>query len=248
MKANAHRMRAQAPAQGRCPAEAAILKRTPKAAGAGTISASELEEIYRCYASDLIRYARRWGFTREDAEDFTQEFFLRLEEKDSLGTFDRTKGGFRSFLLTLFQRFLANQWHSLHALRRGGTAVALPLGTWGEADNALIDWRTPEKIAYLHWAHLLLEHALETLRTDLAHQGKARLFDALLPHLLHSSVGASYASSARQAGLSDAAARMTVSRYRDRLRVLICRELGGNGTGNQPGHDEVRDLLKTFEP
>jgi DNA-directed RNA polymerase specialized sigma24 family protein len=248
MKANAHRMRAGATAQGRHPAETAIPKRTSKAAGAGPVSAIELGEIYRQYASDLVRCAGRWGFTREEAEDFTQEFFLRLEEKDSLGTFDPTKGGFRSFLLTLFQRFLANQWHSLHTLRRGGTAVALPLGNPGEVDKALIDWRTPDKIAHLHWAHHLVEEALQTLRTDLARQGKARLFDILLPHLLHSSGAASYASSARQVGLSDAAARMTVSRYRDRLRVLICRELEGNGAGHRPGHDEVRDLLKTFEP
>ncbi len=247
MKTSTPRTRPRASGPAPPLAEAAILLRSPKTTRTRAVSATELGRIYDLYAADLAKYARRWGCSREDAEDFTQEFFLRLERKDSLASFDRAKGSFRSFLLTLFQRFLVNQWHRLHALRRGGIAVALPLVGAGEADKALIDWRTPEKIAHLHSARLLLERALEALRTDLARQGKAQLFDALLPHLLHSSPDASCARSARQIGLSDAATRMTVSRYRGRLRVLIRRQLAGNGSGNGNGHDQIRELLEMFE-
>ncbi len=41
----------------------------------------ELGEVYRRYAKELYKFARRWGFSPEDAEDFTQGFFLQLAEK-----------------------------------------------------------------------------------------------------------------------------------------------------------------------
>lgn len=202
-----------------------------------------LEAIYRSYASDLIRHARRWGGTLEDAEDFTHDFFLRLAERDLLETFDGRKGTFRSFLLTLFQRFLVNRFHRLHAQRRGGAATRLPLEMPAEAgDDILIDRRTPETIADLHWARLLLDHALATLRQDLARKGKAHRFDIFVPHLLHTLAGASYTSLGKELGLSGAASRMAAARYRDRLRILICRELEGHG--RTP--DQLRDLFAIF--
>ncbi len=202
----------------------------------------ELEAIYRRYSSDLVKHARRWGFSPEDAEDLTQDFFLRVEEKDSLTRFDCRKGKFRSFLLTLFQRFLANQFHRLHALRRGGAVTVLPLSVAGESDSALVEGRTPETMAELRWARLLLDHALQTLRKDLARRGKAQHFDAALPRLLHDSAGVSYVRLARQLGLSNAATRMTISRYRERLRVLICRELDGS----RHAPDQLKDLFAVF--
>lgn len=85
---------------------------------------------------------------------------------------------------------------------------------------------------------------METLRQDQARQGKGRLFDALVGHLLHKSAGTSYASLARQVGLSDAATRMTVSRYRERLRVIIRTQIDGNGPKGRHTREELRDLFR----
>jgi DNA-directed RNA polymerase specialized sigma24 family protein len=206
--------------------------------------ADELEMVYRWYSKDLLKQARRWGFSLEDAEDLTQEFFLRLAVKDSLETFDSAKGEFRSFLLTLFQRFLSNHWHSVHTLRRGGANVTVPLSVLLKDCDGLVDWKTPVKMAELHWAREMLEHALRTMRNDLVRRGKGKLFQKLLPELLHQSDGHGRGDNGKNghAGRSQVAFRMTVSRYRQRLRSLICRELGDDPVN---GHaEELKSLLE----
>ena len=46
---------------------------------------------------------------REDAEDFTQDFFSRLLEKDFLASYDPAKGKLRTFLRTCIDRLFMNQ-------------------------------------------------------------------------------------------------------------------------------------------
>lgn len=121
LQGNEYQRAAVAAGNGYEPLEAAILAGNgTEGAVAGAVPAMKLEAVYRSYSGDLVKQARRWGFSPEDAEDLAQEFFLRLAAKDSLAKFDSKKGKFRSFLLTLFQRFLANEWHGLQTLRRGG--------------------------------------------------------------------------------------------------------------------------------
>ena len=64
--------------------------------------------------------SRRRGHSVEDAQDLTQEFFARVLEHHWLARADQAKGRFRTFLLTAMERFLANEWDKVRALKRGG--------------------------------------------------------------------------------------------------------------------------------
>src|SRR5689334_22649966 len=90
----------------------------PAAAGA-------LERLCRTYWYPLYAYARRRGSSPEDAQDLTQEFFLRLLGKHYLSQIDPVRGRFRSFLLAAFKHFLANEWNRASAVKRGGRATFL---------------------------------------------------------------------------------------------------------------------------
>jgi RNA polymerase sigma-70 factor (ECF subfamily) len=57
----------------------------------------------------------------------TQTFFAYLLEKESLKKVDRTKGKFRTFLLTSLTNFLANEWDKRQTLKRGGGRQFLSL-------------------------------------------------------------------------------------------------------------------------
>ena len=81
---------------------------------------SALELLYRTYWYPLYAFARRRGSSPEDATDLTQEFFSRLLEKEFLMAADRDKGRFRSFLLTMFKRFLSKERARARAQKRGG--------------------------------------------------------------------------------------------------------------------------------
>src|SRR5262249_25482278 len=87
------------------------------AAGQRDLPESEaaLASLCGLYWYPLYAYARRRLPTIEDAQDLTQEFFLRLQEKGYLRQADRQRGRFRSFLLTTFKHFLAKEQERANA-------------------------------------------------------------------------------------------------------------------------------------
>ena len=125
---------------------------------------------------------RRRGYSAEDAQDLTQEFFARLLEKKWLGDVDPVKGRFRSFLLASLKHFLANEWDKARAQKRGGGQVLIPIDVktaetscgFEPADNV-----TAEKIFERRWALTLLEQVLQRLREEYVHDGKEKLFEQL---------------------------------------------------------------------
>ena len=71
-----------------------------------------LEKLCRLYWYPLYAYVRRKGHTAHDAQDLTQKFFARLLEKKYLTFANRSRGKFRSFLLTSLQHFLVMSTNS----------------------------------------------------------------------------------------------------------------------------------------
>jgi hypothetical protein len=59
---------------------------------------SALAELCRLYWNPLDIFARRRGYTPDDAQDLTRGFFLHAAEHRTLTGVDRLKGKFRSFL------------------------------------------------------------------------------------------------------------------------------------------------------
>jgi RNA polymerase sigma factor (sigma-70 family) len=87
-----------------------------------------LDAIVAAYWKPIYKYLRlRWGKSNEDAKDLTQEFFLRLVEKDYLKSFDPRKARLRTFLRLCVDRFVSNEAKAAKRLKRGGGAPHLPL-------------------------------------------------------------------------------------------------------------------------
>src|SRR5262249_27813663 len=72
------------------------------------------------YWYPIYCYVCRLGHDPEDARDLTQEFFARLLERNYLQGAERGKGKFRSYLLMMLKRFLADQWDRANRQKRGG--------------------------------------------------------------------------------------------------------------------------------
>src|SRR5512136_1729508 len=79
-------------------------------------SAAALERLCGSYWYPLYAFVRRSGYSPEDAEDLTQEFFARLLDHNWVAHADRHKGRFRSFLLMTMKRFLAKEWNRAKAI------------------------------------------------------------------------------------------------------------------------------------
>jgi len=90
-------------------------------------AAEALEKLCRTYWYPLYAYVRRRGYTSEDAQDLTQEFFARLLRKNYPAQADRAKSKFRSFLLLTLNHFLADEHDRTAAQRRGGGQIDISL-------------------------------------------------------------------------------------------------------------------------
>ena len=85
-----------------------------------------LDALYRTYCYPIYAFIRRRGYDRQDAQDLTQDFFVHLLEKGTLGRADRQRGRFRSFLLGALNHFLA---HSRSEPALGSEAATASLFT-----------------------------------------------------------------------------------------------------------------------
>jgi hypothetical protein len=89
-------------------------------------SSDALALLCERYWYPLYAYIRRRGYTVEQAQDLTQEFFARVLEKSYFERADRHKGRFRTFLLSSLTCFLFDDTDHRQALKRGGPLAPVP--------------------------------------------------------------------------------------------------------------------------
>ena len=206
---------------------------------------SALETLCSTYWYPLYAFARRGGSSPDDAADLTQGFFSRLLEKDFLTAADREKGRFRSFLLTVFKRFLLNERERARTQKRGGgrrqTSIDVRIGEERYGYEPADDW-TPEALYERRWALTLLEHVMQQLRCDYEAKGKVAVFDACKPFLTGAADGPGYSDVAANLEMTEAAVRVAVHRLRERYRDLLKREVSQTITDPDAVDDELKRL------
>ena len=204
-----------------------------------------LERLCVAYWPPLYAFARRAGHGPEDARDLTQGFFERLIERRDLAASDPERGRFRSFLLAMFKHFLAHERERARALRRGGGCELVPLDTQAEESgfgHASVDWHTPERAFEERWASVLLRTALDRLREEFTLAKRPALFDHFKAFLVGDLPEGGYAAVASRCGMTEGAAKMTVTRMRDRFRHLVRSEIAQTVATTAEIEDELRYL------
>ncbi len=157
--------------------------------------------LCRTYWRPVYSYIRQCGQGHEDAQDLTQEFLCRLLEKNYVKSADRDKGRFRSYLLMMLKRFLADQGDRSRRQKRGGGVQTISLQE-GDTDfrtrHEPVDDRTPDVLCDRHWAETMLEQALEHLGQEGTAAGKEPVFLLLKRFLLCDAEGDCVAASGRR--------------------------------------------------
>src|ERR1700682_3099263 len=80
---------------------------------------SALVSLCEGYWYPLYAYLRRRGYAADQAQDPTQDFFIRVLEGRYLDRADQVKGRFRSFMLTSLKFFVADEEDRKRAYKRG---------------------------------------------------------------------------------------------------------------------------------
>ena len=79
-----------------------------------------LSHLCRIYWRPIFAFVCRRGYSIDDAQDLTQDFFVMLLDGDLLRRADRDRGRFRFLLLKTLQNFLIDAHHRRSAQKRGG--------------------------------------------------------------------------------------------------------------------------------
>ena len=213
-------------------------------------SREALTKLCRTYWYPLYAFVRRQGYGPEDAQDLTQAFLAHLLEHHALANVDRTKGKFRSFLLTCLRHFLADKWDSARAQKRGSGAVPIALDAASAETRyglEVADPASPDKAFDRNWALALMEQVLAQLRAEQDAAGKQAQFALLQDCLMGEPGTPRYVELAAQLGVGEGAVKMAVSRLRRRYRDLLRQEIAHTVTGPAEVEEEISDLFAALE-
>ncbi len=208
-----------------------------------------LAELCRVYWRPIFLFVRARGYSIEDAQDRTQDFFVTILKNDWLQHADRTRGKFRSLLLKSLQNFLINAAEKAHACKRGGGVEFISWDDWmAEAPSRLsisvqaLDSLPPERIFDLTWATTVVEHAFQRLREECESKGKLWLFQALSCHLTDERDEVSYAKLSTELGMAESAVKKQLHNMRQRYRSLLRDEVSQTVEDPADVDDEIRYL------
>jgi RNA polymerase sigma-70 factor (ECF subfamily) len=213
------------------------------------LTAAAMQSLCESYWLPLYSYVRHRGFSAEDAQDITQDFFARLLEKNTVAKAQQSRGKFRSFLLGSLKNFLSDEWDKSRAQKRGGGVVPCSLEfADGERTYKLEPASnvTPEQIFERRWALTLLEKVLQRLQQEYQSAGKGDVFASLSPCLAGERTALPYAELAERMGITESAVKSMVHRLRGRYRTLLRLEIGDTVASVEEIDEELRYLFEVL--
>lgn len=200
---------------------------------------SALEAICNRYRQPVLGYIREHGFSTSDAEDLTQDFFARLLEQRWDVRADPQRGRFRTFVLSVLRHFLANEWASRSAGKRGGQLTRVD---FDDALREVAAASTPEREFNRLWTLTVVDRARRRLADEARSGGREGMFDALSGFLMEAPDTHDYADVARALDLKPNTVAVHVHRLRQRLRELIRDELADTVCDAESLDAEMRAL------
>ena len=207
-----------------------------------------LAELCRIYWRPAFSYICRRGYSPEDAQDLTQDFFVMILESDWLQRADESRGRFRSFLLKSLQNFLSHATERDRARKRGGGLTFISWDEWtAKAASqmsipAQVSDALPERLFEWRWATTVVEKALQRLREECEARGRLRLFETLSAYLTTERGETSYASLAASLGIAETVVKKQLHNLRQRYRWLLREEVSQTLENPADIDDEIRHL------
>jgi len=209
--------------------------------------AQERNHFLARYWKPVFVFLRAKGRSPQAAEELTQEFFLRLLEKDRLRQADPTRGKFRTYLLTILVRFLADQTPQRMPRQKAFEQQLTSLeGLIGDEDRA---WQpptneTPEILFMRQWARDLLKDVDRRLKNLCAQKGWAAWYDVCEARAGTGGKPPTQQQLAERFGLTRDEVRSALDKVPQWCQVLLRAEVRRHVGSEDEVDDEVRDILE----
>lgn len=235
-----------------------VIDLAAKATGTGGESLSDAERqqaqeardrLCELYWYPVYVYVRGRGRSHEQAEDLTQECFLKLFELRWLDQADRQKGKFRTFLLNHVNGLISDDTKRGKTQKRGGGVEPLSLDFEDAAERfqaQYADTTDPARAYDLAWTEQVLDRAMRLLAEDYARRHADVPFAALRGHLPGGGcVPRPYADLAQQyPGVSVNVLTVRVSRLKDRFQEVLRSVLSDATTDPILAEEEYRYFVR----
>ena len=201
------------------------------------------------YWKPVYTYIRlHWKKDHELAKDLTQEFFIRLIEKNLLDRFDPGRARLRTYLRVCVDGLVMNEDKAAQRLKRGGDVALLPLalesseGEWMQLPIAAP--RTPEEIFTREFARSLFGLAIERLRRECIAKGRSLHFQLLeLYDIDEGGEELTYDDVARRFGLKATDVTNYLAWARREFRRIVLQELRTMTATEEEFRREAQTLL-----
>ena len=222
--------------------------------GAGSESGDQeirepLGELCQIYWRPIFLFIVRRGYSPEDAEDLTQDFFVQILRGDWLQKADPARGRFRSLLLKSLQNFLNDAADRRKSRKRGGDIRFISWDPWSTEGRAHLDFAAEaltswpaEQVFDVSWAATIVHRALGALCEECESKGRRRVFEVLSPYLSAERNDLSYATLATKLGVPESFVKKLLHRMRQRYRVLLREEVRQTVADSAEVDHELRHL------
>ena len=185
------------------------------AKGDDTNARTAFAVLCESYRGPVLRFIeRRCG--KQDAEDLTHDFFLRVIQGEEFRHLQREKGRFRSYLLGAVKFFLTGRREKAASQRRGGNEQIVSMDVDVEEPRVELDLRFDRD-----WAEAIVSRAIAELREEATEAGETSRFEVLRFWLSGNVTDADRNRALETLGVSKEHFKVLVSRLRKRFREKI---------------------------
>lgn len=204
------------------------------------------------YWRPVFYYLRARGKSVQQAEDLTQEFFLRFVQREWLAPADPSRGRFRSFLLTILSRFVADQSPKRaprqHTFEQQFVPISALLGE-NERSFAPSETETPEDIFMRQWARSVVGNVRRRLKIWCADNGRPDWYRVFAAFNLLGDVGPRMTQEgiARKLNLSRDQVRYALAQTKQQFVDLLHAEIADQVGSSADIGEEIQELEQLLE-
>jgi DNA-directed RNA polymerase specialized sigma24 family protein len=210
-----------------------------------------IELLIKKYWKPVYCYLYRRGYQNEEAKDLTQGFFQEVVlGRKLIDKADRTKGRFRSFLLTALNHYLINIHHREAAKKHipREKILSMEIADISSLPQA-ISSLTPEDSFTYAWVSSMLEQVLADVKAECEKDGKVvhwQVFrDRILLPIMKGSEPPALEAICDKHGISNAvkASNMIVTVKR-RFQALLQQHIRNSVMSEREAEEELKEIRR----
>lgn len=201
-----------------------------------------LESICQRYWLPARIYVESLGCSLVDAEDITQNFFVKLAQPGQIAQLSPEKGRLRGYLKKALRNYYIAEWRKRSAIRRGSGEIDL---SFDESDEA-VGSSDNDAVYDAAWAGLILNRVLNDLAESYSARGKKTIFELLRPGLPGGEGVKPYAEISVQVSVKESQIKLEAHRLRRRFSDRLKSEVADTLVDPDDLEDELRHLFRAL--